>query len=94
MKSFVKYFLIAFLTQAVFVAVTLNFEPTNAIGEIFAYIFYAGPLMILNIFRGSPKWDISFFELFVLPMIMWSIVMAAGIHRVIWRRKCRTEKFE
>ena len=79
MRNFAKYFSIALAAQALFLAVTWNFGPTLFFAEMFVYVLYAGPLMIVNMVRGGGEWNVSFFELFVLPMIMWSAVTSTGI---------------
>ena len=48
-------------------------------------IFYIGPRVLLFTNPGGVKTEVSEFELIGIPMIIWSIILSAGVCLILWR---------
>ena len=81
MKFFAKCFSIAFLLQAIFLSITWSIEPIKFFGEMFVYLGYAAPYMLIAS-RENPI-ELSFFTLIVIPMATWSLIISLTIYLAV-----------
>ena len=66
----------------------------STIYEIAVLIFYIEPRVILFPYKAPGKKIISDFELFGVPMILWSIAIGSGICFVTWLVRRDGEQFK
>jgi hypothetical protein len=94
LKRFLKYFAIAFVSQAALLGISWAFKPVRFIGEIFALIFYIEPRVILFPNPPGVKTEVSDVELFGIPMIFWSVIFSASVCLIVWWAKVRRTNFD